>query len=328
MKLNKMHDQELLYRTLLQADLKIVENLMLGSQLAIPQEAYSAIKMMVRSGGKRLRPALVLLSSHICGADLQRARPVAAAIELLHTATLIHDDLIDEAPTRRGIETLNSHWSAPATVLAGDTAFARAATLATQGQSLPLMKRFSETLETICSGELEQLFLGRGHIPDRTEYQLRIYAKTASLFAVAAEAGPHIAGADSTQIESWQAYGSKLGMAFQIADDVLDLMGDPRTLGKPQGSDLLHGLVTLPVLIYLETHPNDQRVVHAATGMLEQPALAELLRDLRSSGIADLAMEEADRYIHEALTFLSSLPASLHRDALEEITRFAVRRHF
>ncbi|MEE8390032.1 MAG: polyprenyl synthetase family protein, partial [Anaerolineae bacterium] len=166
-----------------------------------------AVDHLVAGGGKRLRPTLVLLSAHLCEADLGQAVFAAAAVEMLHTATLIHDDLIDGALVRRGIETLNANWSPSATVLTGDYVFAYAAYLAAQANNVRLMQRFSETLMIICSGEMQQMFDGRGSQISLQEYEQRIYAKTASLLAMSAEAGPILASVEEKTIEALLVYG-------------------------------------------------------------------------------------------------------------------------
>lgn len=315
-----------LYRTLLSDELRAVQELMLDVLREMPSEVQTALARIIRRGGKQLRPALVLLSAHLCAADLAAALPVAAAVELLHTATLIHDDLIDNAQMRRGAETLNAAWSPAATVLAGDVAFAWAARLASRGGSLRLTERFAETLTTICSGELSQMFK-RGAVPTLDDYYARIFAKTASLFALASEAGALLAGRDAAA-ERARQFGKALGEAFQIADDVLDLMGDPATLGKPVGSDLRQGIVTLPVLCYAEQHPADARVSAAAAGAADEATLHALIADLRASDAAARAMAQADVRIAAALDLLAAYPPSPHRTALEEIARFAVRREY
>lgn len=316
-----------LYRTLLSDELRAVQELMLDVLREMPSEVQAALARIIRRGGKQLRPALVLLSAHLCAANLAAALPVAAAVELLHTATLIHDDLIDNAQMRRGAETLNAAWSPAATVLAGDVAFAWAARLASRGGSLRLTERFAETLTTICSGELNQMFQ-RGALPTLDDYYARIFAKTASLFALASETGALLTGRDDDDVQRAGQFGKALGEAFQIADDVLDLMGDTATLGKPVGSDLRQGIVTLPVLCYAEQHPTDGRVSAAAAGAADEATLHALIADLRASDAAARAMAQADVRIAAALDLLAAYPPSPHRTALEEIARFAVRREY
>jgi Geranylgeranyl pyrophosphate synthase len=170
---------------------------------------------LLGSGGKRLRPALVFLSARLCGADPDVALFAAAGVEMLHTATLVHDDLIDGSLMRRGAETLNARWSPAATVLTGDYLFARAAYWVARTENTRLVQRFAETLMVICNGEIRQMFDGRGKVPSFQEYEQRIYAKTASLIALSAESGAILAHADEEAITALRVYGERLGLAFQ-----------------------------------------------------------------------------------------------------------------
>ncbi len=240
------------FLNLIHEDLERTERLLREHSPDEHQAIAFAVDYLLGSGGKRLRPALVFLSARLCGADLERATFAAAGVEMLHTATLVHDDLIDGSLMRRGVETLNARWSPAATVLTGDYLFARAAYLVAQTESVRLVQRFAETLMVICNGEIHQMFSGRGTVPTFQEYERRIYAKTASLIALSAEAGAILAHADEESIAALRTYGEQLGLAFQIVDDVLDFIADERVLGKPVGSDLRQGLVTLPVLLFLE----------------------------------------------------------------------------
>src|SRR3989337_3925810 len=184
-----------------------------------------ALDHLLSSGGKRIRPAVALLTGGMLGADPGRLIALAAAIEMLHTATLVHDDLIDGSLLRRGNPTLNAHWTPAATVLTGDFIFARAAKLAASTDCLPLMKLFAETLAVIVNGELTQLFSSRG-IASREDYDKRIYAKTASLFEMSSRAAAMISPVEEAVVENMLKFGRNIGMAFQIVDDILDFTGD------------------------------------------------------------------------------------------------------
>ncbi len=323
-----MKAHTLYYRTLLEKELQAVQALMLETLETFPPPIAHLVAQIVNNGGKRLRPALVLLSAYLHGADLQKALPLAAAVELLHTATLVHDDLIDNAEQRRGTKTLNAHLSPATTVLAGDIVFAWAAQLAARGQSLPLMARFSETLATICQGELKQMLEGRGNIPTQADYYARIFAKTASLFALTTETGAILAGHNQERIQQAWHFGKLLGEAFQIVDDVLDFMGDEATLGKPVGGDLRQGLITLPVLYYLSHHPADQHVQAILDRTAGEDTLQAFVHDLQHSNAAEQAMAEAETRIGEAVTLLDAHPPTPYRQAAEEIARFSIQRRF
>jgi geranylgeranyl pyrophosphate synthase len=322
-----MDASDLSYRRLLKDELAAVESLLLEPLGILPDSVQETMQALVGQRGKRLRPALGLLSAHLCGAEVGLALPVAAALEMLHTATLIHDDLLDEGWLRRGVATMNAHWAPETVVLTGDIAFAWAAELATRGEDLPLMRRFSETARVICGGELEQMFAGRGTIPTEAMYYRRVYAKTASLFALAMEIGPRLANAPASRVEDHHRFGRLLGQAFQITDDVLDFMGDEATLGKPLGSDLRQGLITLPVTRYIETH-DDPRVDAVLARTADEATIRALVDDLRRSDAANWAMTRAEAHIAEAECLLVGYPDSPHRQAVHELAHFAVQRRY
>ena len=286
----------------------------------------AALEHLLSSGGKRIRPALALLVGQMLGAPRDKITTLAAAVELLHNATLVHDDLIDGALLRRGNPTLNARWTPPATVLTGDFIFARAAKLAADTDHLPLMKLFAETLAVIVNGELTQLFSARG-LTSRENYYKRIYAKTASLIEMTTRTSAMISPVDESVIESMRVYGYNLGMAFQIVDDVLDFTGEQAEVGKPVGSDLLQGLVTLPAIYYAEAHPDDPDVICLTSGCYNEHERMErlVLAVGKSSGVKK-SLEEAEGYIQKALHPLEGMPDCIERQALHDLARYIVTR--
>jgi geranylgeranyl pyrophosphate synthase len=286
----------------------------------------SALEHLLSAGGKRIRPSLGLLVGNMLGAPEEKLITLGASVELLHTATLVHDDLIDGALLRRGMPTLNARWSPAATVLTGDFLFARAAKLAAETDYLPLMKLFSETLASIVNGELTQMFSARGVI-NRPNYYERIYAKTASLFEMSALAAAMVATEDDGTRESMKAFGYEVGMAFQIVDDILDFTGDQSTVGKPIGSDLLNGLVTLPAIYFAEANPRNEDVVSLPEGGWKDTARVQRLVDtIRQSRAIQQSLEEARKAISRALDALEDAPTSPEKEALEELAKFIVDR--
>ncbi|MBI3741230.1 MAG: polyprenyl synthetase family protein [Chloroflexi bacterium] len=211
----------------------------------------NVLASLMQSGGKRIRPALAILSSKFYPADADKVVTLAVAVELVHAATLIHDDLIDKSAKRRGSPTINSRWSATATVLAGDYLLARAAEIAASIENFRLMRIFAQTLMKICVGEIRQDFGGAQWPPDQQEYFDHIDSKTATLFSACTEGGAILSGASEPEIDALKKYGHDLGMAFQIADDLLDFTADESKLGKPVGSDLRQGTFTLPVFFFI-----------------------------------------------------------------------------
>jgi geranylgeranyl pyrophosphate synthase len=288
------------------------------------------LRYVFKAGGKRLRPALVFLAARLGAerADPDRVRDLAAAVETLHTATLVHDDLVDGSMLRRGLPTLNVRWSAGATVLAGDWLFARAAAFAADTEHVAVMKIFARTLGTLTNGELRQLF-GRDGVPTEEEYAYRIYAKTASLFEAATEAAGALTGLPAEQVTALATYGRELGNAFQVVDDLLDYTGDPDRLGKPVGSDLRSGQVTLPVMRYLAHHPDaapwlrDGGAVESADKD-EVTALAEAVS--RDAVALEETRAAARGHIGRALEALDALPAVEATRGLARIARYAIAR--
>lgn len=288
----------------------------------------AAIDYLVESGGKRLRPTISLLATRFQQADQEKAIALSAAVEMLHTATLVHDDFIDNALLRRGHPTLNANWSPGATILTGDYMFARAANLVAETENVRIIKDFAGTLMVIVNGEFQQLFNGE-HLapPTREEYYQRIFAKTASLFAVCAESGAILAGLAEAQIKALSEYGRNLGLAFQIMDDILDFTGDEARLGKPVANDLRQGIVTLPALIFLDSHPNHPVILEAIAK--KHPADADIeqvVSQIRASGSLAHAHADARQFAREAQNALLVLPDTVHRQALAGIADYAVDR--
>lgn len=286
----------------------------------------SALDHLLSAGGKRIRPTLGLLVGNMLGAPEEKLITLGASVELLHTATLVHDDLIDGALLRRGMPTLNARWSPAATVLTGDFLFARAAKLAAETDYLPLMKLFAETLATIVNGELSQMFSARGLIA-RDQYYQRIYAKTASLFEMAALAAAMVATEDEDIRLAMKAFGYEVGMAFQIVDDILDFTGEESAVGKPIGSDLLNGLVTLPAIYYAEAYPHQEDILSLPEGgWKDTERVQRLVDNIRRSPAIQQAMDEARQAVDRALRLLNEAPISPERQALENLALFIVDR--
>ena len=289
-------------------------------------ELSAALEHLLSSGGKRIRPAVALLSGGIFGAETEKLVMLGAAIELLHTATLVHDDLIDGALLRRGIATLNSQWTPAATVLTGDFIFARAARLAAETGSVPVMRLFAHTLATIVNGELTQLFSSRG-VAKQDIYFQRIYAKTASMFELATAASTMLGTNDEILIEEMRGFGYDIGMAFQIVDDVLDFTGKQSTIGKPVASDLRQGLITLPALLYLESHPDDVEMKSLIDGhFFSDERMDRLVNEIRISGAIEKSLGVARDFVRCALDKLQKQPDCIERDSLERLANYIVDR--
>jgi len=305
---------------------RVEQRLLRASEVEFPL-LKTAFQELLLAGGKRLRPAVAILASQFYEAQTDKVVSAAAAIEMLHTATLVHDDMIDRANTRRGHPTLNSRWSGEATVLTGDYMFAVSASLAAETDSVPVVRIFSQALMTICNGELRQLLADRSWPPTREGYDKRIYSKTASLFAASAEAGAVLSEATPGKVQQIRAYGNNLGMAFQIVDDVLDYTGDPSELGKPVGSDLRQGVVTLPALYYLQDAASasvEAGVRRAAGG--DPAAVDAAVAAIVASGAVERALDEAAGFARKAQGALDGLPEGQAKAILSRLADYVVAR--
>ena len=312
-----------------QDDINAIEALMLAQADHYHADLGAALNLLLSSGGKRIRPALTMLLGKLLNADRQRLLYMGSAIELLHTATLVHDDLIDGALLRRGTPTLNAHWSSGATVLTGDFIFARAAEMAASTDSIEVMKLFSRTLSTIVNGELTQLFLNRCKV-DRDGYLQRIYAKTASLFETSAKSAALISESPAEQVELARIFGYNIGLAFQIIDDMLDFTAEQSKLGKPVGSDLRQGIVTLPAILFAEQNPTDPDALALFEGICldEKDHMEQLISRITASNAIRASHLVAKQYIETGLAALHQLPDTPERSALEDLAYYIVQREF
>ena len=312
--------------TLVEDRIQLVEARMRDHVEEHHPDLRAVLDHLISSGGKRIRPVVALLTGQMLGADSDRLITLAASIEMLHTASLVHDDLIDGSLLRRGIPTLNAKWSPAATVLAGDYIFARAAELASQTDSVAVMQIFAKTLATIVNGEVTQLFNSRG-VANRDDYYRRIYAKTASMFVLATRAAAILSQVDDRVIDGVHQYGYEVGMAFQIVDDILDFTGEQATVGKPVASDLRQGLVTLPALYYQEANPDDPDMQAVLSGEYHNgERIIRLVKSIRASGAIDQAHVEAKAYVARGLQALNGISKGEEYLGLMEIGSYIVDR--
>lgn len=312
----------------LQKELENVEHAMLSQVEIYHPDLKTAAELVLSSNGKRLRPRIILLIGKLLGANFENLVTLASSIELLHTASLVHDDLIDGSLLRRGMSTLNAKWSPAATILTGDFLFAAASDLAAKTDSIEVMRLFSRTLMTIVNGEINQLFAIHYNIDIKAYYQ-RIYAKTASLFETSAQAAAIISTADAQQIVTMRQYGYELGMAFQIVDDILDYTGTESAIGKPVGGDLRQGIITLPMLLYIQMHQDDAALQSLLfrDGNLHEEEIQHLLITVVKSDAIEKSRQEARVFAARAENCLRGFSKTPERDALFEITRYVVSRN-
>ena len=286
-------------------------------------------KHVVEAGGKRMRPVMCLLAAHACGAQkIENARHLAAIIEMLHTATLVHDDVVDESNLRRGRPTANATWNNQTAVLVGDFLISRAFDLLVNIKDFDLLKDFSTGTCEIAEGEVLQL--QAQHQPDTTEetYLEIIHGKTSRLFELATEGAAILAGKPEYR-EAMRSYAGHFGNAFQIIDDILDYTSDPETLGKNIGDDLMEGKPTLPLISALRlTSPdsNEHQIVRKsiATGGVEH--LDDVINIVKQSGALDYCHERAAAETAQSIAALQILPESIYRTALQNLAEMALSR--
>ncbi len=282
-------------------------------------------------GGKRLRPALILLSGRFNRYDPDKLVPVGAAIELIHMATLIHDDVVDEAEVRRGMETLNSRWGADISVLAGDYLYAKALSLVAGIDNDRAAEILAGVVERMCRGEIDQLFSTKEKQFSRRDYFSRIEDKTAFLIGECCRIGAVLSEAPAEEEGALARFGRNMGISFQIIDDILDFVADEEVLGKPVGSDLRSGVITLPIICAYETLEGEDRrelrelVTSEHVGDSEIQKVAQLLRRAKAF---EKAKREATRYLDKAREELSIFDEEEMKEDLFQVAEFVVAREY
>jgi octaprenyl-diphosphate synthase len=298
--------------------------LRLDSDVALVRQVAEYI---VAAGGKRLRPALLLLAAGACGYRGESRLPLAAVIEFIHTATLLHDDVVDESQLRRGRRTANAAFGNAASVLVGDFLYSRAFQMMVELENMRVMHVLADATNAIAAGEVMQLMASRDPELDEARYLEVIRRKTAKLFEAAARLGGILAGVPAAAEEGLAAYGMHLGTAFQLIDDVLDYSGDAATIGKSLGDDLAEGKPTLPLIHALRTGNGQQAgVVRHAILDGGREDFAGVLAAIRACGSLDYARTAALRESSAAASALAPLPASEFRESLLELASFSVDR--
>lgn len=284
---------------------------------------------IVKSGGKRLRPAVVLLAARATGYKGEHHSLLAAIIELIHTATLLHDDVVDGSDLRRGQETANALWGNEASVLTGDFLYSRAFQMMVELESITVMKGLADATNTIAEGEVLQLMNINDPEVDEKRYMEVIWRKTAVLFQAGTELGAHISLCSPEEQTALSHYGLHLGTAFQLIDDALDYQADTKSLGKNLGDDLAEGKPTLPLIhVMNKGNPEQIKIVKEAiqTGNLEHmPAVMEAIE---STGAIAYTSARATDEAKMAIDALAQIPESPYKTSLIQLAEFAVLRNF
>ena len=285
---------------------------------------------LVSSGGKRMRPVLTLAGAMATGGTDERAVKLAAAVEFIHTATLLHDDVIDESSMRRGQQTANTIWGNEASVLVGDFLFARAFELMVETDDITVLGRIASASAKITEGEISQMLIAGKPETAVDDYLGVIIGKTAELFAAAAETGAMVMGGDAATAAMMRDYGMDLGIAFQITDDALDYRGDEAETGKNVGDDFMEGKTTLPVMIAYAAGDASEQAFWQRTlgeGNIMDGDLAEAQRLINSHNGVEQALAEARRHAEAAANRLDGMDKDQNlRNALIEAARFAAHR--
>lgn len=311
------------------ADFRAVNDLVINSLSSHVPLVEEISHYLIEAGGKRLRPLLVLLAANACGYRGTDHIKLAAIIEFLHTAMLLHDDVVDASELRRGRKTVNASWGNPASVLVGDFLHSRAFEMMVEIGDMRVMEILSRATNTIAEGEVQQLtYVGN---PDLTQedYMQVITRKTAMLFQAASHAGAVLSGASETEEAALRDYGLYLGLAFQLVDDVLDYEGDTEALGKNVGDDLAEGKVTLPLIATMrDGTPEQAEVIRSAIRERGARDLAIIAETVRESGGLAYTARESEAQVNKAIACLDVLQESTFKDAMNKLASFAVQRSF
>ncbi|WP_229410300.1 octaprenyl diphosphate synthase [Massilia sp. YMA4] len=297
----------------------------LHSEVALVNQIAEYI---ISAGGKRIRPVLVLLVANAYSYKGTAHHELAAVVEFIHTATLLHDDVVDESSLRRGRATANALFGNAASVLVGDFLYSRAFQMMVSLDNMRIMSILSDATNVIAEGEVLQLL--NMHDPDVTQdsYLQVIRSKTAKLFEAAAELGALVAGANDEQIAAAGEYGRSLGTAFQLIDDVLDYAGDASEIGKNVGDDLREGKPTMPLIYLMEHGTEEQRqLVRACIENGDEQHFDTILAAITSSGALDYTRREAQVAAQRAIDAIAAMPDSRYKDSLLQLARFAVDRN-
>jgi len=316
-------------REIVELDFKKVDNFIIKNLHSEVSLVESIGNYIVEAGGKRMRPILVLLAARSCGIEDDQHIPMAAVIEFIHTATLLHDDVVDMSTLRRGRPTVNAEWNNPSSVLVGDFIYSRAFQILVQINNMEVMGVIANTTNKIAEGEVLQLIEKQNPETSEESYIRVIRNKTAILFEAAAHCGAILAKAKKETTRELQAFGMHLGMAFQLIDDFLDYAGDAKELGKNIGDDLAEGKSTLPLIYAIKNGENSQRSLikkSLSTKNLPKEMLEDVIQIVRSSGGLDYTQNLAKVEAKAALQCLQSLEDSSYRKSLEKMVNFSVSR--
>jgi heptaprenyl diphosphate synthase/octaprenyl-diphosphate synthase len=280
----------------------------------------------IRAGGKRLRAAQVLLASHLGTYDFSQARHAAVAVELIHNASLVHDDLVDRTEQRRSHQTIHTRWDNDVALMLGDYFFALSAAEMARCHDRRIIRFIAQAVQTVVMGELHPVLDVQPFDTAMGQYLYKTSAKTAALFEAACKSGMVTGGGNSDDIAALERYGHDMGMAFQIVDDILDFVGNEQTLGKPAGNDLRQGTITLPLIYAANTNGGEFLSEIAGASDLSDTQVTRAIRDVVRLGGISKARADAEIYAWKAIAHLERFAPSPARQALNDLARFVIER--
>ncbi|OMP65865.1 heptaprenyl diphosphate synthase component II [Domibacillus epiphyticus] len=313
--------------SLMKADIDLIEKELESAVKSISPVLEEASVHLLQAGGKRIRPVLLLLGAKFGEYDIHRVKFAAAALELIHMASLVHDDVIDDAVIRRGQHTVKAEWDNRIAMYTGDFIFAAALECMTKVEDREAHRILSHTMTELCIGEIVQIQDKYRFEQNLRDYLRRIKRKTAILIAASCQLGAIAAGAPAQIHQKLYEFGYNVGMSFQITDDILDFTASEKDLGKPAGGDLLQGNITLPVLYAMENEDLKERItaVHAHT---DRQDINQIIHLLKQSDAIERSHELSRRYLDRALAIMEELPPGRHRNSLRDIAYFIGRRKY
>jgi octaprenyl-diphosphate synthase len=285
-------------------------------------------KYILKQKGKKIRPVLVLLSAGISGGISDRSYRGAVLVEMLHTATLVHDDVVDAAETRRGLPSINAVWKNKVAVLIGDYLLSRGLMLAVDGNDFDFLRIVTDTVKRMSEGELLQISKTRKLDIDEETYYKIISDKTASLISTCCEIGAKSATQNEEQIQAMRSFGEALGIAFQIKDDILDYTGKTKILGKPLGGDIKEKKITLPLIYSLKNVDKSEakRIINLIKSERKKGRIQEVIDFVLTNGGIEYAEKEAEKWISKAKESLNTFAESQYKQSLTELVDFVVQR--
>ncbi len=311
----------------LSADLQLVEKELEAAIHADSKVLTEASLHLLKSGGKRIRPVFVLLSAKFGDYDIHVVKQVAATLELIHTASLVHDDVVDDADLRRGKATIKSKWDNRVAMYTGDYIFAQALEIMSLIDNPIAHKILANTMVELCLGEIEQIKDKFNFEQNLRIYLRRIKRKTALLIASSCQLGAISAGVDETIHRKLYKFGYYVGMSYQITDDILDFTASEAELGKPAGSDLLQGNITLPVLFAMKD-PALKSIIKTVNEETHKDEMLDIIQSIKSSGAIEQAVQVSEKYLQKAFNELENLPDNKARKVLSQIAKNIGKRKF